>query len=675
MLGYVTDLKHPSNNSANNFITRYWTLNQSGITGGAASVSATYTANDIVGSETSINAARLNGTFNATTNPWFEYSSLGSNTLITTSASLTAGTASFFTGIEGAVTEVTWDGSTSNSWNDASNWTPEAVPTSDMDVTITSGSPIMDVDFTIGSDKTLTISGTGTTLTIAAGKTLTITGNANFGGKSVTLKSDATGTAAIGQVTGSLTGATNVTVERYLQARRKWRALTAPVIGGSNNSIFYNWQNIGTPSGATGAIMWKPAPNTPSTSGLYTGGTSNSLLRFNNGGNSWIAIDDTKAEELFNTTSNKAYMLFFTGPYNITGQYLASGTAASTLRATGTLRSGSPVTFNVGANWTMIGNPYASSVRLNAGTGLNGNAYVWRTDFAGVGGYAPLALTSTSIIESGQAIFVYSASGGSITFAETDKTNSNGTFTVFRSEEPVTNGDLQIELNKTTAGVTELYDVAIVNYKSRAEDGLPKLAQFNENLSIYQNNVDYGMTTRTLNNGEDQIQLRLWQMKEAAYQFKIDLRAMRLPVGSVAVLQDAFLNKETALSTTDLNKIDFNVTSNTASSGQRFRIVFRAGSTTPVTNVEGGEQRFNIYPNPVEKGSAMQLEFRNKLAGKYTVTLFNIAGVQVQQSIVTHGGGNGVQSVAVSSRLASGAYIAEITGANGIKEKMKVVVE
>ncbi len=71
----------------------------------------------------------------------------------------------------------------------------------------------------------------------------------------------------------------------------------------------------------------------------------------------------------------------------------------------------------------------------------------------------------------------------------------------------------------------------------------------------------------------------------------------------------------------------------------------------------------------------MQLEFRNMVAGKYTVTLFTIAGVQVQQNIVTHGGGNGVQAIALSTRLSSGAYIAEITGANGVKEKVKVVVE
>jgi hypothetical protein len=99
------------------------------------------------------------------------------------------------------VTPNTWTGTTSNSWNTASNWSLTTVPTATDDVLISSNgsnAPVMDVDVTIPAGKSLTL--TGGELTIAPGKVLTIAGTANFGGRPVTFKSNATGTAMLGPV-------------------------------------------------------------------------------------------------------------------------------------------------------------------------------------------------------------------------------------------------------------------------------------------------------------------------------------------------------------------------------------------------------------------------------------------------------------------------------------------
>ncbi|MDZ7650092.1 MAG: hypothetical protein U5K54_24850 [Cytophagales bacterium] len=98
----VVDAKHPNNSSATNFLTRYWEITQPGITGCVATVTGTYTAADITGTEGSINAAQLSGTFNQTSNPWVKYAALGANTLTATGASLTLGQTNAFTGITGA---------------------------------------------------------------------------------------------------------------------------------------------------------------------------------------------------------------------------------------------------------------------------------------------------------------------------------------------------------------------------------------------------------------------------------------------------------------------------------------------------------------------------------------------------------------------------------------------
>jgi hypothetical protein len=98
----VINTKHPSNFSATHFLNRYWNITQSGITACVADVTGTYLSADINGTEGSIRAAQLNGTFNQLTNPWEKFSVLGGNTLNANGATLTAGQTSAFTGITGA---------------------------------------------------------------------------------------------------------------------------------------------------------------------------------------------------------------------------------------------------------------------------------------------------------------------------------------------------------------------------------------------------------------------------------------------------------------------------------------------------------------------------------------------------------------------------------------------
>lgn len=110
----VTDAKHPSNSSPTNFLTRYWKIGQSGITGAVATVTGTYAAADIAGTEGSISAAYLDGTFNVTTNPWKKASTTGSNPLTFTGATLTNGQNSAFSGISatGPAVAITGGGGT-----------------------------------------------------------------------------------------------------------------------------------------------------------------------------------------------------------------------------------------------------------------------------------------------------------------------------------------------------------------------------------------------------------------------------------------------------------------------------------------------------------------------------------------------------------------------------------
>ncbi|MEY2703285.1 MAG: hypothetical protein RLY43_1924, partial [Bacteroidota bacterium] len=135
-----------------------------------------------------------------------------------------------------------WIGATNDLWNEASNWSCGVVPDISNDIVISSGFPILNVDLNIPVGKSITISETGT-LTIAPGKTLTIAGSADFGGKAVIFQSDATGSGQFGPLTGTVTGANNIQVERYIPSRRAFRFLSPAVT--TTTSIRANWQENG----------------------------------------------------------------------------------------------------------------------------------------------------------------------------------------------------------------------------------------------------------------------------------------------------------------------------------------------------------------------------------------------------------------------------------------------
>ncbi|HLA55132.1 MAG TPA: putative metal-binding motif-containing protein, partial [Flavobacterium sp.] len=100
----VVDAVHPNNASTTHYLTRYWKVNQSGITGAVATIAGTYinTAADVQGTTGLIKSAQLKGTFNAATNPWIKFTALAGATLTATGAVLPSGQTSYFTGLTGA---------------------------------------------------------------------------------------------------------------------------------------------------------------------------------------------------------------------------------------------------------------------------------------------------------------------------------------------------------------------------------------------------------------------------------------------------------------------------------------------------------------------------------------------------------------------------------------------
>ncbi|MBL0358158.1 MAG: hypothetical protein IPP72_15385 [Chitinophagaceae bacterium] len=128
-------------------------------------------------------------------------------------------------------------------WTDNARWSCGAPPSSGDNVTIAAGAnATLNTNFIVSGSLTMTAT---STLTVNPTRTLSVdvAATANFNGQSVTFKSDATGTASLGQVNGTLSGATNVTVERYIPNNgfRSWRLLSVPTFG-SGQTIRQAWQ-------------------------------------------------------------------------------------------------------------------------------------------------------------------------------------------------------------------------------------------------------------------------------------------------------------------------------------------------------------------------------------------------------------------------------------------------
>jgi hypothetical protein len=98
----VIDGLHPNNASASHNLTRYWNVNQSGITGAVATITAAYVPADVTGVEAEVSGGQLNGTFNRASNPWLRYAPLSSNSFIATGAPLVAGETAHVTGVNGS---------------------------------------------------------------------------------------------------------------------------------------------------------------------------------------------------------------------------------------------------------------------------------------------------------------------------------------------------------------------------------------------------------------------------------------------------------------------------------------------------------------------------------------------------------------------------------------------
>ena len=530
-----------------------------------------------------------------------------------------------------------WTGAVSNLWNVAGNWSDNTAPHANDILEIPSGTPQLNVDFT--TDRSVTFSGTSTfTLQPTTGFSVGTTGTLAFGGRPITLKSDATGTARIGQVLGTISGATAVTVERYLPAGRKWRFLAAPLIGSTNTSIFYNWQNNGNatwPTTATGVEIWGPlgSANPAGGNGLSVG-PHPSMRSYDA---TWQGITNTKTTELFNATTNNGFALFLTGPYNngstayIGGPGNLPNGIASTLSATGALITGThtkSLTATTVGQYFLIANPYASPVNpasfTSEGTinrvNLDNTLHLWDAKPGGTNGlgrYVSFSIFPPSYsnggpgtgyvdnavqIQSGQAFFVRATAAGaaSLVFRETSK-GSLTNLDMMGNGDPVIIPSMRFQLWQDTVN----YDGAVAFFHAKASKGFDamdglKLLNGSDNLGFRRDGKTLVFEHHPVLGATDTLFLQLSQMRQQSFRLTIEAVGLPQSEGLRARLIDRFTGRETEINLGGRTEMDFTIGADSASSGDRFMVVLAGvtGGIIPTPEFTDVSD-LRVYPNPL----------------------------------------------------------------------------
>ena len=467
-----------------------------------------------------------------------------------------------------------------------------------------------------------TISGTGSIanleinsaggVSITPGDSITVTGllectSGTFTTNDGLILGSADGTSASMVAPGGGTIAGNVTVERFIPARRAWRLVTAPVIP-TVNSVYGNWQNNGQTIPGSGVEVWGPGGDFATTGLQPISSGAFSMRTYDAATNSWSNVTNTINQPMSIGGQNLPFLLFVTG-HTGSGN-ISSGASATTLRATGQLLTGTQsYALNGGANsLALIGNPYVYPVDFNKAwqnLGPSSNVarkfWSWDPNLNTVGGYVTIQYNGSDytitpeipggqdqIIQNGQAFFIQATDASAqFEIREDDKDATGSQTAVFRSN----GGDLEVlRINLSSvspASTPQLIDAAVLNCHQDFSNGINheedafKFFNINESISVKSNGGKYAIEGRKLLDDGDTVRIGLNGMRQADFELEIVPTDFNAP-GLTATLYDTYLNTSIPVSLTNSTVYPFSVT--TAASGNDSRFFLAFTNTTPLSD-------------------------------------------------------------------------------------------
>ena len=537
-------------------------------------------------------------------------------------------------------TQNQWSGTTSN-WNTASNWSCGTIPAATDNIIIGTGTPVLNTDFTVGASGSLTINGTGA-LTINPGQKLTLTGAADFGGRLVTVASNASGSGAIVLNGGALTGATNVGLQQWFSGQRAWRMLSNPFTTAiTAAAIITNNGSLSVNQSGTGDMV------------VYT------------------SANDTWAA---NTTiaANTCYGFFYKGlqsDFNGTpglSNYSGAGPTATTFTVKGTLNTGLvSVTPNASATYTLVGNPYAAPVNSITLTGGIAAPYYYyqassaSTDIKVKSGawIASASNSSNTTTIPMMGLIAYQAPNTNAFSITTAAINTTSSTVASLYKTTAANDQIVVELQKNNILFDRLIvrEEATAGYNTVDANDLLKMENVVANIYALTAKKEH-LAVHTEPSFTQAIPLGI-SAPIGAYQFKIT-GAMG---ASDWYLIDNYLHQQIVLNTQTTYSFDIN--NDAASAGEsRFELAKKMW-TTQVGNsalLSSLMLQSNLVQNEIRFVATPTFE-------KLHYKLLDTRGAILKEGIVNEAN----QTIAVD-QLAAGMYILQVANANK-QEVFKIV--
>jgi hypothetical protein len=398
-------------------------------------------------------------------------------------------------------------------------------------------------------------------------------------------------------------------IERYLPAYKAWRLLATPIEIATSPTISAAWRegNVALSSTGFGTQITGPTGPFGAAAILDVATQRGSMKSYDATTNKFVVITDANATKIAN---KEGYFVFVRGDR---GVGIAAAAAATNLRMKGKILIGDQPFVVLANKFLCFGNPYPSRIdfRTIYNAGISPSYYVWNPNPVGTiynagkyevyvdygdGNYrlGNIAGPIRNYIESGQAVFIQSITGGIATVKESDKFAGSSLVSrvgVAEGRAGVTNPTMEINLyTNDTNGQNILADALIVNFDNGFSNGMDnmdvrKISNAIDNLSIKSNATDLVLERRASLNVADTINLNLANTRVATYHFHIDPSVLS-NTGLEAFLVDKFLQTETAISLTDSTNIIFDITNNTASkASNRFMIIFKQVFSTNFTTI------------------------------------------------------------------------------------------
>ena len=434
----------------------------------------------------------------------------------------------------------------------------------------------------------------------------------NLNAKNLTLKSNTNNTARIADLTGStLTGGTNVTMERFIKLRtpgtgpgaanfgRAYRLLCPTV--NTPTSIKFNWMNNDINPAIGTNINTVPGYGTQiSGAGGNANGfdvTQTNQSSFYNTANAIVPTYTPIANTSGNLNALTGYFLYLRGDRSMSMQVPLGPnmpTSSSTLRATGTVITG-PVSsfsnaFTGAGSLNLVTNPYPSPIDWQAvraaSTGITNFYTFWDPNNGTRGGFVTVSSANVGplrYIQSGQAFFVESNGVGTpvVNMLESHKAagNNNDVFLVL--PPPAEAFAVQLYFTEPS-NYRRLADEADAWYGSNYsavvnDEDAREINNWDENIAILREGKHLSVEQRPVILLRDTLPLFMNNMKQQTYELEFTPQAFT-NTALTAELIDNFLGSRTPLSVINSTVVSINISANPASAAaNRFMVVFGPG--------------------------------------------------------------------------------------------------